>query len=71
MQNVKISQNHIGISKTLRLPSNVIEDIEALSKIKNTSLNQIIILLLKYSLENLDIDEKRVIEKYKRKEVNV
>ena len=29
-----ISQSNIGISKPLRLPSNIIEDIEALSKIK-------------------------------------
>ena len=48
MENVKISQSHIKSSQTLRLPSNIIEDIEALSNIKNTSLNQVMILSLEY-----------------------
>ena len=46
MNTLKIPQNHTGVSKTLRLPENIVEDIEALAKIKNTSLNQVSILLM-------------------------
>ena len=65
METLKIPQSHAGISKTLRLPANIIEDIEALSDIKNTSLNQVTILLIKYALSNLDDDDKKAIEDYK------
>lgn len=66
METLKIPQSHAGISKTLRIPANVIEDIEALSEIKNTSLNQVTILLIKYALSNLDDDDKKAIENYKK-----
>ena len=66
MDTLKIPQSHIGVSKTLRLPSDVVADIEALSDIKNTSLNQITILLVKFALENLDTEDKKAIENYKK-----
>ena len=37
MDGLKIPQSHAGISKTLRLPADIVEDIQALSEIKNTS----------------------------------
>ena len=67
MDTLKIPQSHVGISKTLRLPADVVDDIEALSDIKNTSLNQITILLVKFALENLDNEDKKAIEEYKKK----
>ena len=66
MDTLKIPQNHIGISKTLRLPENIVEDIEALAKIKNTSLNQVSILLMDFALNNLDKEDKELLEKYKK-----
>ncbi len=66
MKSLKIPKNHTGVSKTLRLPENIVEDIEALAKIKNTSLNQISILLMEFSLENLDEEDKELLEKYKK-----
>lgn len=66
MESLKIPQSHVGISKTLRLPADVVSDIEALSEIKNTSLNQITILLVKFALDNLDENEKKAIEDYKK-----
>ena len=54
--------------ENLKLPADVLADIKALSDIKNTYLNQVIILLVKYALQNLDVEEKRAIEEYKRKE---
>jgi len=67
MESLKIPQSHVGVSKTLRLPADVVSKIEALSEIKNTSLNQITILLVKFALENLDESDKKAIEEYNKK----
>lgn len=66
MDKLKIPESHVGISKTLRLPENIVEDLQDLATIKNTSLNQITILLLKFALENLDESEKKALEDYKK-----
>lgn len=68
MESLKIPQSHVGVSKTLRLPADVVADIEALADIKNTSLNQVTILLVKFALENLDADDKKAIEAYKKQQ---
>ena len=68
METLKIPQSHAGVSKTLRLPADLVSDIEALSEIKNTSLNQITILLVKFALDNLDKDDKKAIEDYKNQQ---
>jgi len=66
MDELKIPQNHAGVSKTLRLPADIVEDIQALSTLKNTSLNQITILLVKFALENLNEEDKKAIEEFKK-----
>lgn len=63
MNKLKIPENHSGISKTLRLPDNVIEDIQKLADNKNLSFNRTVIALLRYSLENLDDDDRELLEK--------
>ena len=63
MNRLKIPENHSGISKTLRLPDNVIEDIQKLADNKNLSFNKTVIALLKYSLENLDDNDRELLEK--------
>ena len=63
MNKLKIPENHSGISKTLRLPDNVIEDVQKLADNKNLSFNKVVIALLKYSLENLDESDKKLLEK--------
>ena len=62
MNKLKIPENHSGISKTLRLPDNVIEDVQKLADNKNLSFNRTVIALLKYSLENLDESDKKLLE---------
>lgn len=62
MNKLKIPENHSGISKTLRLPDNVIEDVQKLADNKNLSFNRTVIALLKYSLENLDESDKKILE---------
>lgn len=69
MQKLKIPKNHSGITKTLRLPENLINDIQILADLKNISFNKAVIELLDFSIKNLDDDDEKLIEK-KRKELN-
>lgn len=66
MKKLKIPKNHSGVSKTLRLPENLVEDIQILSDIKNISFNKTVTELLEFSLKNLDEEDKKLIEE-KRK----
>ena len=63
MQKLKIPKNHSGITKTLRLPENLINDVQILADLKNISFNKTVIELLDFSLKNLDDDDKKLIEK--------
>ena len=69
LQKLKIPRNHSGITKTLRLPENLINDIQILADLKNISFNKTVIELLDFSLKNLDDDDKKLIEK-KRQNFN-
>lgn len=62
MNKLKIPENHSGVSKTLRLPENIVEDIQNLANLKNLSFNKTIISLLEFSLENLDDNDKKILE---------
>ena len=62
MNKLKIPENHSGVSKTLRLPENIVEDVQNLADLKNLSFNKTIISLLEFSLENLDDTDKKVLE---------
>ena len=68
MRKLKIPQNHSGISKTLRLPENLINDVQILSDLKNISFNKTVIELLEFSLNNLDAEDEKIIKK-RRKEL--
>lgn len=58
MNKLKIPENHSGISKTLRLPENIVDNIQSLANIKNLSFNRIVISLLEFGLDNLDETDK-------------
>ncbi len=62
MNKLKIPENHSGVSKTLRLPENIVEDVQNLADLKNLSFNKTIISLLEFSLENLDDKDKAVLK---------
>ena len=66
MNKLKIPENHSGISKTLRLPENIVEDIQSLANIKNLSFNKVVISLLNFSLQNLDENDKNKLEKTRK-----
>lgn len=61
MNKLKIPENHSGISKTLRLPENIVEKVQTLANLKNLSFNRTIISLLEFSLENLDDTGKEIL----------
>lgn len=65
MYKLKIPQNHSGVSKTLRLPENTVENIQNLANIKNLSFNRVVISLLEFSLNNLDEEDKEKLERMK------
>lgn len=62
MNKLKIPENHSGVSKTLRLPENIVEDIQHLANLKNLSFNKVVISLLEFSLNNLDEKDKKELE---------
>ena len=65
MNKLKIPENHSGVSKTLRLPENIVEDVQFLADLKNLSFNKTIISLLEFSLENLvDADKDALKNKH-------
>ena len=63
MNKLKIPENHSGISKTLRLPENIVDDIQKLANLKNLSFNRVVISLLEFSLDNLDETDKKKLSK--------
>ena len=66
MNKLKIPENHSGVSKTLRLPENVVDDIQNLATLKNLSFNKVVISLLEFSLNNLDEKDKEELKNFKK-----
>lgn len=62
MNKLKIPENYSGVSKTLRLPENIVDNIQALANIKNLSFNRVVISLLEFGLDNLDEKDKSKIQ---------
>lgn len=58
MDKLKIPEGHTGISKTLRLPENVVNTVQSLADLKNLSFNKIIVTLIEFALDNLDEADK-------------
>ena len=63
MNKLKIPKNHSGISKTLRLPENIVDNVQNLADLKNLSFNKVVISLLEFSLNNLDEKDNEELEK--------
>ena len=54
MNKLKIPENHSGVSKTLRLPEDIVDKVQNLANLKNLSFNRVVISLLEFGLNNLD-----------------
>jgi len=63
MNKLKIPQNHSGISRTLRLPEDIVSNVQKLADMKNLSFNKTVGFLLEFSLNNLDETDKLFLEK--------
>lgn len=54
----KIRKGYESVSKTFRLPVEIVEKLDKLAFENNLSLNQLVIQCLTFALENLDSDSK-------------
>lgn len=63
MNKLRIPESHTGVSKILRLPENIVSDVQSLANIKNLSFNRVVISLLEFGLDNLDENDKEELEK--------
>lgn len=52
----KIRKGYNSVSKSFRLPEELVEKIDALAYKNNLSLNQLVIQCLDYAINNLDND---------------
>ena len=66
MDKLNILKNQSGVSKTLRLPEDIVQDVQHLSEMKNLSFNKIVIILLSFSLHNLDEVYRSVLDKFRK-----
>lgn len=66
MNKLKIPENHSGISKTLRLPEDIVDNIQNLANLKNLSFNKIVISLLEFGLTNLDEKDNEALKKMQK-----
>ena len=66
MDKLNILKNQSGVSKTLRLPEDIIQDVQHLSEMKNLSFNKIVIILISFSLHNLDEVDRSVLDKFRK-----
>ena len=56
MKKLRIPENHSGISNTLILPEDIVDEIQKISDKKNLSFNKVVIEFLKFGLENFEDD---------------
>lgn len=62
MNKLRIPENHSGVTKTLRLPENIVNNVQSLATLKNLSFNRVVITLLEFGLSNLDENDKKDLE---------
>lgn len=53
----KIQKGYDSVSKSFRLPVELVEELDKLAYENNLSLNQLVIQCLNFALENLDKEE--------------
>lgn len=53
----KIQKGYDTVSKTFRLPIELVENLDSLAYKYNLSLNQLVVQCLNYAIENLDESE--------------
>lgn len=56
---LKIRKGYNSVSKSFRLPEELVDKIEALAFENNLSLNQLVIQCLDYAVNNIDYSDKK------------
>ena len=56
----KIQKGYDTVSKTFRLPVEIVDKLDNLAFKNNLSLNQLVIQCLKYAIENLDDETEEI-----------
>ena len=55
----KIQKGYDSVSKSFRLPTDLVDKLDILAFKNNLSLNQLVIQCLNYALENLETDDEQ------------
>ena len=55
---LEIEKGYESVNKTFRIPINIVEQLERLAGENNTSVNQVVIQCLQYSLNNISTDDR-------------
>lgn len=66
----KIQKGYDSVSKSFRLPVELVDELDKLAYENNLSLNQLVIQCLNFALENLDRGEGEQNDKIQEKDTN-
>lgn len=56
---LELEKSYPSVNKTFRIPINIVEQLEYLAGVNNTSVNKIVVQCLQYALENIQTDEEQ------------
>lgn len=71
MKKLKIPRNNSGITKTIRIPENIEEEIQELANMKDLSFNRVVVALLEFGLDNLDDSDAKRLRDRETQEMNL
>lgn len=54
---LEIEKSYPSVNKTFRIPVNIVEELERIAGVYNTSVNKIVVQCLEYALDNIQTDE--------------
>ena len=55
---LEIEKTYPSVNKTFRIPINIVEQLEQIAGVCNTSVNKIVVQCLEYALANIQLDEE-------------
>jgi len=55
---LEIEKSYPSVNKTFRIPINIVEELERIAGVCNTSVNKVVVQCLEYALDHLQTDEE-------------
>jgi predicted HicB family RNase H-like nuclease len=55
---LELEKNYPSVNKTFRIPINIVEQLEYLAGVNNTSVNKVVIQCLQYALDHIQENEE-------------